>query len=746
MGHFLGLRHIWGDQDPAPCATDYCDDTPIHFDANYGKPAHPKSNTCGTADEMFENYMDYTDDDVLNTFTADQVDRMQTVLLNSPRRKTLPTSNVGFYAPVGSNKIAFALCAGAISVSETGNAGTTNRYRDVPIVLNVENVATGNATVTFGVSGSAVNNLDYQLATNTVNFVTGDAAKSVNIRLFDNATNDGNKTIILNYTISGTGVTAHSTAQSLTITVTDDDIVTIANNAVTLLTQNFNSTATGWTTLTDGGINTFTTTGSNGSAGGTGNCAYVTSNSTSKPNTYDNTAPSIAVLSSPLINAKGYKNLNLSFKYKVWGEKDADGTYDYGALSFAPQGSLALSNFSTILDSPYVGTTAVVSGTKTTTSVNVLSGTQFYLGFYWENDNNTGNDPALNIDDVVLTADATKIETTVSNSYTYNIVSTSSASSYFRSSSNDKIIATLKSVSTQVSNVVASITEAGTDRLNITSGANSYLRSRKVIKVAPSTIDNTTQYTATLYFTTAEVAAWSNATTLKVLKLSNGTSTADDLNTTNSTLITPVVTDNRTTEGYIAYTVTATGFGSFIVVDANTVLPVSLVSFNAKAETNTVVVNWATANEVNNTGFNVQRSTNGSTFTTIGFVASKSAFTNNYTFTDAAVTAGTRYYYRLQQQDIDGKTSLSNTVTVLFDGKNSSIKISPNPFSNIITAQYNLTNTPITITVFDILGRKMYENKASGTIKINTEQWSKGGYIIKINDGITINNYKVIKN
>ena len=743
MGHFLGLRHIWGDQDPAPCATDYCDDTPLHYDANYGKPQHPKANSCGSADEMFENYMDYTDDDIVNTFTADQVDRMQTVLLNSPRRKSLPTSNVGFYAPVGSNKLGFALCAGAITMSETGNAGTTNRYKDLPIVLNVENVATGNATVTFNVTGSAVNNLDYQLSANAVNFIAGNAAKSINLRIFDNATNDGSKTIILNYSISGTGVTANTTAQSLTITVTDDDIISVGNNTVTLLTQNF-TTPTGWSTLSDGGINKFITSGSAGSAGGTGNCAYVTSNTITKPNNYDNTSASVAILRSPLINSQGYKNLSLSFKYRVWGEKDVDGVYDYGSLKFAPQSSPT--GFSTTLDGPYVGTTAAVSSTVNTTSVNALAGSQFYLGFNWQNDDNTGNNPALNVDDVVLTADATKIETTVSNSYTYNIVSTSSVNSYFKSSSNDKIIATLKSVTTQVSNMVASVTEAGTDRLNIASGSNTYLRSRKVIKVAPATIDNTTQYTTSLYFTTAEVAAWANATTLKVIKINNGTTTSDNLNTTNSTLLTPVVTDNRTADGYIAYTVTATGFGSFIIVDATTVLPVSLLIFNAKAESNNVVLNWGTTNEVNNLGFNVQRSTDGSAFTTIGFVTSKNGVTNNYIFTDAAVSAGTRYYYRLQQKDFDGKTSFSNTVTVLFNGNNSSIRISPNPFKNVITVQYNLINAPITITVFDVLGRKMYENKAAGTIKINTEQWTKGGYIIKINDGNTIENYKIIKN
>lgn len=89
VGHWLGLRHIWGDES---CGTDYVADTPVHEADNYGCFSHPKANSCGTADEMFENYMDYTDDLCMNIFTINQVDRFNAVILNSPRRKELPSS------------------------------------------------------------------------------------------------------------------------------------------------------------------------------------------------------------------------------------------------------------------------------------------------------------------------------------------------------------------------------------------------------------------------------------------------------------------------------------------------------------------------------------------------------------------------------------------------------------------------------------------------------------------------------
>ena len=90
VGHWLGLRHIWGD---ATCGDDFCADTPTHETQNYGCPTHPKPNNCGTADEMVENYMDYTNDVCMNIFTNDQATRMRTVLLASPLRLSLLSSD-----------------------------------------------------------------------------------------------------------------------------------------------------------------------------------------------------------------------------------------------------------------------------------------------------------------------------------------------------------------------------------------------------------------------------------------------------------------------------------------------------------------------------------------------------------------------------------------------------------------------------------------------------------------------------
>ncbi|PIB35397.1 hypothetical protein BFP72_08310 [Reichenbachiella sp. 5M10] len=89
-GHWLGLRHIWGDASSCS-ADDYCIDTPSQRTNTYGCPIHGEEVSCDSND-MFQNYMDYTDDVCMNLFTLDQKSRMRTVLENSPRRKSLLTS------------------------------------------------------------------------------------------------------------------------------------------------------------------------------------------------------------------------------------------------------------------------------------------------------------------------------------------------------------------------------------------------------------------------------------------------------------------------------------------------------------------------------------------------------------------------------------------------------------------------------------------------------------------------------
>jgi hypothetical protein len=99
IGHFFGLRHTWGDTN---CGTDYVSDTPPQQTSTTNCPSHPAINTCNgeSVAKMFQNYMDYTNDVCMNLFTQGQVQRMDIVINNSPRRASLLTS-IGATTPNG---------------------------------------------------------------------------------------------------------------------------------------------------------------------------------------------------------------------------------------------------------------------------------------------------------------------------------------------------------------------------------------------------------------------------------------------------------------------------------------------------------------------------------------------------------------------------------------------------------------------------------------------------------------------
>ena len=84
VGHWMNLRHIWGD---AYCGSDKVDDTPQATIYNFGCPSFPKYNTCRSKEiEMTMNYMDYTDDACMFMFTNGQTDRMKAVFLSGGPR------------------------------------------------------------------------------------------------------------------------------------------------------------------------------------------------------------------------------------------------------------------------------------------------------------------------------------------------------------------------------------------------------------------------------------------------------------------------------------------------------------------------------------------------------------------------------------------------------------------------------------------------------------------------------------
>ncbi len=93
VGHWLNLRHIWGDDGSACSGSDLVDDTPNQADEHYGCPKYPQVS-CSNAPngDMFVNYMDYTDDKCMFMFTKGQKSRMYATLVTGGSRHSVTIS------------------------------------------------------------------------------------------------------------------------------------------------------------------------------------------------------------------------------------------------------------------------------------------------------------------------------------------------------------------------------------------------------------------------------------------------------------------------------------------------------------------------------------------------------------------------------------------------------------------------------------------------------------------------------
>jgi hypothetical protein len=141
------------------------------------------------------------------------------------------------------------------------------------------------------------------------------------------------------------------------------------------------------------------------------------------------------------------------------------------------------------------------------------------------------------------------------------------------------------------------------------------------------------------------------------------------------------------------------------------IIPVELTSFSASTANGTVVLNWATATETNNSGFEVQRSTDKISYSNIGFVNGygTTAEPKSYSFTDNTVNSGA-YYYRLKQIDYNGAFEYSNVIEVEVGAPdNFSLEQNyPNPFNPSTVISYQMpVNGNVVLKIYDVLGNEV---------------------------------------
>ena len=167
-----------------------------------------------------------------------------------------------------------------------------------------------------------------------------------------------------------------------------------------------------------------------------------------------------------------------------------------------------------------------------------------------------------------------------------------------------------------------------------------------------------------------------------------------------------------------------------------------------------VVLTWQTATEVNNYGFEIERSQAKESWSKVGFVTGNgnSNSPKEYTFSDQPIKEG-QYFYRLKQIDNDGKFEYSKVVEVNYKLP---IQFSleqnyPNPFNPSTIIKYSVPKTSkVSLKIFDQLGKQVTEvvneEQAAGNyeIKFNASGLSSGIYFYRLTSGSIISTQKMI--
>lgn len=413
VGHFLGLRHLWGDglgcnngTAPPNCSCsedDFCDDTPNSDQANFGCPTD-KTSACdplNPTQDMVENYMDYTDDGCMNIFTVDQVARITAVMTNSPRRMELPFSP-GLAPPTPN--VAFA--ATEFSITE----GTSCGVKEIQVNINIGLAPSELTKVAFKNIGNASEGIwnDFTISPDTIVFAAGDnTPQQFTITVYEDAVVESNENIVITIdTIITTGNAIKSYFDNtVTVKIRNDDFDPLhaafyPNSA--LLNETFDEGfPADWTTDSPlSSHNWVVGSAPNGIDAGADSYAYISR--TDLPGdlySYNLADAALSFLETPSLDMTYWKDMYLNFTYMVIGEQDAaDGSlYDYGSLLYSIDGGSIWKTFG-----PDLVTTPVAQTVSIDLPDEVFHEANVKIAFRWINDELLGTDPPLAIDDVLI--------------------------------------------------------------------------------------------------------------------------------------------------------------------------------------------------------------------------------------------------------------------------------------------------------------------------------------------------------
>lgn len=758
VGHWVGLRHIWGDGN---CGVDdFCADTPTSDAANYGCPTTHVS--CTTVD-MVRNYMDYTDDNCMNIFTDDQKTRIRTVMSVSPRRMELPSSTK---CQPPSPVIAFTTDATAI------NEGTDCSYQDVVLTLTIARPPSANATVTFTTSGTATGSgMDYDIFPASVVFPAGATpTRNVTVRIYNDGLVEPTENLTVGMTLNTTGdaIITSGDLQDHTISITDNDYAPSPGVQINIMNADFNAGANGFTSTGNAGSDFFVL----GTAVTASSAFWTVQNTNNTQFAYTNDDrcncnKNNDRLISPVFSLVGYANATL--------------TFDHAFASVNPE-------VGEVLISTNGGTTWAVLQTLTNTSTDLgagafttpwVNGVSINLAAYLGQANmrlafrySDGGGAAswmygMAIDNVRIFSNTTAtIQEAVNSANSDNVQVRANETVHWYDPATNNVMGTIQNTSAwnyscttvEVDRSQASVGAATAPFWNTI--AADYLMA-KTFYVNPLNNTPAGTYNVTFYFTNAEVTAWEMATgksrnDLKIVKVANNPISAVTAgNYLSHTIeVIPAVLGSFGTH----VTLTAnfsTGFSGFGFGDPTPLtLPIELLSFNGYRETDEVRLRWATTSETNNDYFVLQRAANGIDFEDLANIKGVGTSTkvNSYEYLDRNPLNGYNYY-RLVQYDFDGSHSKSGVITVDMTGDAPvPIVLAPNPVRNGLNVTFNTVyKGEVSLEIFDAIGQKMMETHnmpvevGANQIHLDVRAFAQGMYLIRMAQGPKVYTERFVK-
>jgi hypothetical protein len=620
------------------------------------------------------------------------------------------------------------------------------------------------ATATLGVvSGTATEGLDFDITTNgsftapskTLTFPSGSAqSQPFTIRVYDDAIVEGTENMVLGFTVNAGGGNAvpGDGRPNLTLTIYDNEVAPYGPTTATVsigtsqgsmqgpfsaasVKQKF-QTLFRVSDLSGAGVPLGNITGLALNLVKASGASFVYSNLTikmgltSQNSLYNGTtefplsdASFTTVYSSNYTTVNGWNSIGFTTPFAWNGTSNivVEVCYDDGTLTDLNDDCLGYYDGSGVVSTVFAG---VNCGSSFGAFSYYNSGIKPIIQF-------TYPDPGTQVDTVL---NASRVEYLGPNT-----------DIYFYDQATKKLMARIQNLSgfnydcTQVI-----IDRSGTGATPFWNNTPANYLMDKTFHVIPTNNNPSGSYNITLYYTQQEVSGWQAATgqnlnNILLVKTTNAISSVTPGNPSGGgTTVTgiPVLSTIGTSTG-LTYNFT-TGFSGFGAGAVGVILATELLDFEGHLVNGRVALDWTTSSEESLYGFDVEKSTDGISFSKLAFVPAmgRSTSKKTYYFQDPGIPAAINYY-RLRQVNQDNGYQYSKIILVR--SAEGAFRVLNNPFTSTLDLQFEkVPQGPVSIRLSDMTGRQLFrsERSVSGTSRMTLDlsgySIARGVYLLEV--------------